>query len=1013
MVDVSSKDHRPHLKVEIMGTRFRGLLDSGASCTILGVEGLKMIESLKIQTYPVNLAIKTVDGTIHSALCGIDLPYTAMKQVRVVPTLIMPSLSRRLILGIDFWESFGIKHKLLKIINCDVVELSSKNSTAVSNVVSQNCSECMYGLTDEQVERLNIIKSRFKFSTDDEIGKTNVRSHVIDTGDAKAIVKRPYSLSPYMQKEVDIELDRMVRLGIIEKAESEWANPLVCVRKPTGKVRLCLDARGLNNVTIKDAYPLPVIGRILGQIRATNYLSSLDLSDAFWQVPLEEKSQKKTAFIVPGRGLFMFKRMPFGLCNSAQTMCKVLDECLGHDLEPEVFVYIDDIIVMADTFDRHLELLGIIAKRLNKANLSISSKKSKFCANELKYLGYVLNKNGVTPDPEKVSPILNIPSPKNVREVRRLIGMANWYRRFVKDFSTLVAPITNLLKNPKKKFVWTDEANLALINLKSALVSSPILITPDYSKMFTIQCDASEVGIGAVLTQGEGDDERVVAYYSEKLSQTEKNYSATERECLGVVRSVKKFRHYVEGVRFRVITDHASLLWLVNLKDPASKLARWALKLQEFDFEIVHRKGKLNVVADTLSRSVELYDIQFESNDENYTQLLNEIKDYPSRFSMFRVDDNKIYKHCIDRKNLSTNGEWKLYIPANMRSEILKKYHDDPLGGHLGAYKTLKKVQVKYYWPKMSVYIDNYVRRCEMCQVNKHPNKKNIAPMGCPKEPRKPWEMIAVDYMGPFVRSKSGSEYLLVIVDVFSKYCILKPMRRAESRSLVKFIEEDVFLVYGVPNVVITDNGPQFISSHFKELLKEYQVYHSLNAAYHPQVNPAERLNRSILSSVRSYIKNDHRDWDIEIPKIACAFRTATHASTKFTPYFINFGQEMQLSGERSLTDEQKYEGDSEKCERLQKIRENVTTNLKNAYKKYSHNYNLRSRPISYAEDEIVLKKSFRKSDQINKFSAKLASQFEKCRVKKKIGNSTYELEDLSGKRLGKFHSNDLKKFIA
>lgn len=256
--------------------------------------------------------------------------------------------------------------------------------------------------------------------------------------------------------------------------------------------------------------------------------------------------------------------------------------------------------------------------------------------------------------------------------------------------------------------------------------------------------------------------------------------------------------------------------------------------------------------------------------------------------------------------------------------------------------------------------------------------------MGLTKEPKKPWEMIAMDYLGPFVKSKSGNEYLLVIVDIFSKFCILKPVRRAESRSLVKFIENEIFLVYGVPNVVISDNGSQFISNHFKELLKEYHVYHSLNASYHPQVNPAERINRVILSSVRAYVKNDHRDWDVQIPKIACAFRTAKHASTQFTPYFVNFGQEMQLSGERGFSRNVSDESKTEKIQRLKKIREKVSSNLKNAYARYSHNYDLRSRSIEYEPNEIVLRKAFKKSDQLKNFSSKLAPQFIKCRVRKK-----------------------------
>lgn len=417
-------------------------------------------------------------------------------------------------------------------------------------------------------------------------------------------------------------------------------------------MRVCLDARKLNSVTKKDAYPQQQINRILGRLAATKYLTAIDFSDAFLQVPLCENSQNKTAFAISGKGFFRYKRMPFGLCNSGATLCRLVDQVIGCDLEPNVFVYLDDIIVATETFDQHISLLRIIAERITDAGLTVSSEKSKFCAQQLKYLGYILDHQGVRPNPEKVSAMSDYPTPKSVKDVRRLLGLAGWYRRFIPHFASITAPISDLLKKNKSKFSWTLEANEAFNKLKSILVSEPILSCPDYSKKIIIQCDASDLGIGGILVQGEGSEEKIIAYMSEKLSSAERKYQTTERECLAVIRSIEKFRPYIEGTKFTVVTDHASLLWLTNLKDPSGRVGRWALRLQAYDYELIHRKGKFMVVADALSRAV--CSIQVAENDEWYDRLKNNIVQAPNRFPQFQINNDMIYKYC-NRKKLS-NG---------------------------------------------------------------------------------------------------------------------------------------------------------------------------------------------------------------------------------------------------------------------------------------------------------------------------------------------------------------------
>lgn len=983
-----------------------GLLDSGASHTILGKGGLDVIKKLNLQGQATNYAAQTADGTIHPAVCKVAVPYEIMGNVGVLSTLVIPSLNKELLLGIDFWDAVGLIPKFSNLkIDCCSIDATNSPQTETDRIE----------LTVEQSVVLKKTIDGFVFSNEETLGCTNLITHKIDTGLNTPVVKRAHVLSPYIQKEVDRELNRMLKLEVVEPAQSEWANPIVVVKKSNGKIRLCLDARGLNSITVKDRYPLPHISRILSLIRASKYLTSIDLSDAFWQVSLEKDSRPKTAFNVPGRGHYQFKRLPFGLCNSAQTLCKALEQCIGSDLEPFVFVYIDDIIIVSDTFEHHVELLSKVSSRLKLCGFTISSTKSKFCVRQLKYLGYILDKNGLSMDPEKVSPILNIPPPKNVREVRRILGMAGWYRRFVKNFSEITAPISALTCLSTKKFSWTPEADVAFAKLKSALISSPVLKSPDFDQMFTIQTDASDVGLGAVLTQGDANEERVIAYMSVKLTAAQKKYSATERECLAVLEAIRKFRSYIEGVKFRVITDHASLIWLCNIKDPSSRLTRWALKLQEFDFELIHRKGKLNVVADALSRfvDIDLLDVLVENEklDPEFSKLLENILKNPEKYPNFYSKDGNIFKKC---SALSKNGlcesEWRVYVPKNGRMDVLKKSHDHPLSAHLGVYKTLTRIKEKYYWPKMSLDVNKYVRSCEECQKNKYPNKTIKMPMGEQKECEEPWDSIAIDYVGPFPMSKRRNRFLFVVTDIFSKFCVLKPMRQSDAKTMVRFLEDEIFLVYGVPTKIISDNGPQFISKLYKDLLEKYKISPKYNAAYHPQHNPAERINRVVLGSVRAYVGDNHSTWDEAIPKIACAIRTAEHNSAGFSPYKINFGKNMELDGNR-LPKSNQTVTIAERCDELGRIRKLVKKNLESAYKTYSKNYNLRSSVVNFCPGEVILKKSFHQSSAPDKFSAKLASPFVKCRVREKLGASTYLLENLDGKVIGKFHANDLQKF--
>lgn len=350
-------------------------------------------------------------------------------------------------------------------------------------------------------------------------------------------------------------------------------------------------------------------------------------------------------------------------------------------------------------------------------------------------------------------------------------------------------------------------------------------------------------------------------------------------------------------------------------------------------------------------------------------------------------------------------------VPLGCRNAVMKGNHDDPLFSHGGYYKTLARIKREYYWPQMQRDIRSFVSGCETCKAIKPTNQTQMIPMGDQRVSYRPWQIIYIDFVGPFPRSKKGYSYLLVVVDGFSKFVNIFPLRNATSKAAVEHLENRIFLTYGVPEVLISDNGSQFISAEFNNFLNKYGVKKWLTARYHPQANAVEAANKTIETSIRAYIKDtkDHRSWDENLTKIACAINTSIHSSTKFSPYFVNFGQHMFISGEDY---KRKFSGDSTRItdENFIKIRDIVQKNIRKTYETSKKRYDLRTRPINYNPGDIVWKQNFILSDATKNIASKLCPRYIKCIIKKKVGTNSYELSDENGKDLGIFNSRLLKR---
>uniref|UniRef100_A0A3Q1J2D2 ribonuclease H n=1 Tax=Anabas testudineus TaxID=64144 RepID=A0A3Q1J2D2_ANATE len=458
-------------------------------------------------------------------------------------------------------------------------------------------------LGEQQREQLQQLLAEFVdifAARDEDCTRTGLVQHHINTGEAQPIRLRPHRL-PLSKRQAAAELiTAMAANGIIEPSDSPWAAPVVMVRKKGGGWRLCVDYRRLNAVTLKDSYPLPRIDDALDYVAGSCWFSSLDLRSGYWQVELAPEARAKTAFTI-GQGLWQFRVMPFGLCNAPATFERLMERVLKDIPRSRCVVYLDDLLVHARDFEGALANLREVFTVIRQAGLRLNPAKCNLLARETAFLGHVVSEHGVSTDPAKVSAVRDWPTPTTASELRSFLGLASYYRRFVRGFATIASPLHRLTEKGKR-FEWSSAYTTAFQQLKAALADAPVLALPDPQQPFILDTDASNVGVGAVLSQGGEAGERAVAFYSCSLNRAERNYCVTRRELLAVVLAVRHYRPYLLGNRFTLRTDHASLTWLLNFRQPEGQVARWLEVLQEYDFEIQHRPGRQHSNADALSR---------------------------------------------------------------------------------------------------------------------------------------------------------------------------------------------------------------------------------------------------------------------------------------------------------------------------------------------------------------------------------------------------------------------------
>jgi len=1027
---------------------------------LVGDEVERYLCACGVKPHTTDADLRMVDGTRCSIEVKYNVPSSIGDKSHLLSAYFVPGLTTDVVLGMRCIED-------LNLITVNVDPIASANPQFLVCA-----TEAIKILTADEEERLKEFLAQELPLFDAVAGQTTLVEHVIRLKDnAVPIKQRHYPRNPAMQAIINEEVATMLRDGVIEPSDSPWSSPVVLIKKPSGKFRFCIDMRKVNDSSIKDAYPLPRINAILEKLRQAKYISTLDLKQGYWQVPLAKDSRPITAFTVRNLGLFQFRVMPFGLHSAGATFQRLLDRVIGPELEPKAFAYLDDLVIVSSSFEEHLELLGVVFRRLREAGLRLNPEKCHFARRELKYLGHVVNSDGISTDPEKVRAIKEFPAPTNVKALRSFLGLASWYRRFVEKFASISAPLRSLLKK-NAKWLWGPEQAQAFEQLKHSLSTAPVLACPDFDQTFYLEVDASNEGLGAALTQYQNDRQVVVAYASRLLSDAERNYSTTEKEGLALVWAVRKFKPYLEGYHFVAITDHVALKWLLKLHEPTGRLARWVMDLQQFDFEVRYRKGTLNRVADALSRQpvpdipspsaqtvgIATFEVgvltrraareQRRKDDETvvresaesqegsqvveadrddkplqtpslwFDRMRQLVEKRPNRYPRYKISGITLYR-AFQRKNEPTT--WRVCVPQEKIAKVLHETHDAATAGHLGVKKTLARVGAEYFWPNWRRDVKAYVRSCAKCQAYKVSQTKPAGKMYF-RRPQGPWYVVSADLVGPLPRSQRGQRFLLVVQDTFSKWTELVSLPSATAHNVVTRLKS-ILLRHGAPDVLITDNGTQFVSKVVRELAAEWGVTLQTTAPYSPQSNPVERQNRVVKTMIAQFVKDNHKTWDNHLCEFQYALNSAVHDSTGFSPAMLCFGRELKppraLRGSSvevtdSPDDLPLTEVTRKRELEFKRLIDKARDNLKSAYQRQSHYYNLRRREIVYRPGDQVMRRLHVLSSAADAIVGKLAPKFHgPCTVVGSKGCNLYEVKDCDSNQTHTVHVKDMKPFCS
>ncbi|KAL0553440.1 hypothetical protein IC582_007335 [Cucumis melo] len=732
------------------------------------------------------------------------------------------------------------------------------------------------------------------------------------------ISRAPYRMAPAELKELKVQLQELLDKGFIRPSVSPWGAPVLFVKKKDGSMRLCIDYRELNKVTVKNRYPLPRIDDLFDQLQGATVFSKIDLRSGYHQLRIKDEDVPKTAFR-SRYGHYEFIVMSFGLTNAPAVFMDLMNRVFREFLDTFVIVFIDDILIYSKTEAEHEEHLRMVLQTLRDNKLYAKFSKCEFWLKQVSFLGHVVSKAGVSVDPAKIEAVTGWTRPSTVSEVRSFLGLAGYYRRFVENFSRIATPLTQLTRKGAP-FVWSKACEDSFQTLKQKLVTAPVLTVPDGSGNFVIYSDASKKGLGCVLMQ----QGKVVAYASRQLKSHEQNYPTHDLELAAVVFALKIWRHYLYGEKIQIFTDHKSLKYFFTQKELNMRQRRWLELVKDYDCEILYHPGKANVVADALSRKVshsaalitrqapllrDLERAEIAVSVGTVTMQLAQLTVQPTlRQRIIDAQSNDPY--LVEKRGLAEAGqttefslssdggllfERRLCVPSDsaIKTELLSEAHSSPFSMHPGSTKMYQDLKRVYWWRNMKREVAEFVSKCLVCQQVKAPRQKPAGLLQPLSIPEWKWENVSMDFITGLPRTLRGFTVIWVVVDRLTKSAHFVPGKSTYTASKwAQLYMSEIVRLHGVPVSIVSDRDGRFTSKFWKGLQTAMGTRLDFSTAFHPQTDgQTERLNQVLEDMLRACALEFPGSWDSHLHLMEFAYNNSYQATIGMAPFEALYGR--------------------------------------------------------------------------------------------------------------------------
>lgn len=848
----------------------------------------------------------------------------------------------------------------------------------------------------------------------EEMGTVKDYEMIIEMSDPqKPVHTKQYAMEYAREKVIENTVEELLGASIIQPSKSPYNSPALLVRKKNGDWRMVVDYRAVNEKTVKEKWPMPVIEDCLNRLVGGKLFVAVDLFRGYHQIPIAENSRKFTAFSTP-HGHFEFLKMPFGLSNGSAVFQRMIDMVIAPLKSMGFVAYLDDVTFGGKDIEEVMQKLEIFLEKLSEHGLTANLEKTHFLKTVVEFLGHEISDGEIRPGAEKISAIKNFPVPASVRNVREFLGLANYFRRFVKEFSIIAEPLVRLTKKDTV-FEWLDQQQQAFDKIKEVLITRPVVVMYDPNRDIELHTDACSHGLSGILLQVMEDGLHAISYFSRKTSPVENKKYSYELEALAVVESVERYRKYLLGRKFTIVTDCEAVKKTVEKRQMLPVVGKWLLKLQEYDYKLVHRKGEKMKHVDCLSRNpaedpeceepepVIGHVMQVNIREEEWLKLLQreDEKLYTiMKILSVRPEDNRsrqIHKeYALQDEGVMRKCKdgLKWVVPSRARWRIARGYHDDL--GHKGVEKVLEAIRKHFWFRRMRNYLRRYIRSCIHCAyVKVKPGAKEGLMHPIEKNPV-PFDTIHLDHLGLFVRSTLQNEYVIVLVDGFTKYVVVKAVRNTKTSPVIQMLNE-VFGIFGKPRRIITDRGTSYTSREFENFCTQLGVIHVKVAVGTPRANgQVERANRSVLDAIKCMVKDDGKNWDKQLRMVQWGMNAMVNATTKVSPNTLLFTYSPRDIIQNQLLmmfAAEDTESQSEEVKRLVQLRIESEQQKQKEYFDKS-----RKEARKYFEGELVL---VERDPQATGQSRKLEPRFKgPYIIQKVLGNDRYLLTDVPGVQL-------------